>query len=313
MRAIVFHGYGQAPQVVQLPAPTPRAGEVLVRVRATSVNPIDWKQVSGKYRPILTARFPFVPGYDLAGEVEALGPGVTGFSVGQRVHTRLSGTAGGANAELVCAGLDVLRPMPEGMDFAQAAGLPLAGLTALQGLRDGCGLPMRGAAERVLIIGASGGVGHLAVQVAKATGAHVTGVCSARNAELVKGLGADAVVDYTKPAAWGGVAPFDVVLDCVGNALSESLGRMTPSGRFASCVPGPAVIARQLVNAFTAQQVTAVMMKATARDLGVLDDLVAEQKLQVVIDSQFPPERFADAFARSESGRATGKIIITWT
>ena len=126
--------YGLQPKLSEREPAVPGPNEVRVRVRATSVNPIDWKQASGEGRPIITARFPgFVPGYDLAGDVESLGPGVTSFTVGQRVHTRLSGRAGGASAELVVAGLDVLQPMSDGLDFAQAAGLPLAGMTALQG------------------------------------------------------------------------------------------------------------------------------------------------------------------------------------
>lgn len=312
MKVLLFGGYGQPPELVERPTPTPGANEVLVRVRATSVNPIDWKQVSGKYRPILTARFPFVPGYDLSGEVEALGPGVMGFTKGQRVHTRLSGREGGANAELVCAGLDVLRPMPEGMDFSQGAGLPLAGMTALQGLRDGCGLPMEGATQRVAIVGASGGVGHLAVQLAKAAGAHVTGVCSARNAELVRRLGADAIVDYTKNDAWQGVEPFDVVLDCVGSGHRRLLERLKPQGRYASCVPAPSTFLRQAANLVTSKKVVPVMLDANATDLGVLDALVERKKLEVVIDSSFPVEKLAEAYARSEGGRAAGKIIVTW-
>jgi NADPH:quinone reductase-like Zn-dependent oxidoreductase len=312
MRAVVFRRYGGAPEVVALPAPRPRAGEVLVRVRATSVNPIDWKQVAGRYRPILTARFPFVPGYDLAGEVVALGPGVEGFSVGQRVHTRLSGQGGGANAELVCAGLDVLRPMPDGLDFAQGAGLPLAGMTALQGLRDACRLPMTGATGRVLVVGASGGVGHLAVQLAKAAGAHVTGVCSGKNAALVRSLGADGVVDYLAADPWRGLAPFDVVLDAVGGSPWQHLHRLAPKGRFASCVPGPTVFLRQALNALTRRAVTPVLLSPNAKDLGLLDERVAAGALKVAIDSTFPPERFAEAFARSQTGRVVGKVIVTW-
>ena len=186
MRAMVLDSYGLAPHLAELSAPMPGPREVLVRVRATSINPIDWKQGSGEGRPIIRAKFPrFIPGYDLAGEIESVGPGVTSFTRGQRVHTRLSGTRGGASAELVVAGLDVLQPIPEGTDFAQAAGLPLAGMTALQGLRDACRLPMQGATQRVMIIGASGGVGHLAVQIARLTGATVVGVCSARNVKPV--------------------------------------------------------------------------------------------------------------------------------
>lgn len=312
MRAVVFDRYNGEPQLIERPAPTPGPREVLVRVRATSVNPIDWKQVDGTYRPILTARFPFVPGYDLAGEVAALGPGVTGFSVGQHVHTRLSGQQGGANAELVCAGLDVVCPMPEGLDFGQAAGLPLVGMTALQGLRDGCRLPLEGATERVLVIGASGGVGHVAVQLAKAAGAHVTGVCSGRNAELVRRLGAEATVDYTQPDPWRGVPPFEVVLDAVGGSAFQHLPRLTPRGRYASCVPGPSVFLRQALNVVSGRQVFPVLMKPNAKDLSVLDSFITQRRLEVVIDSTFPPERLSDAWARSRSGRAAGKVVITW-
>ncbi|MFZ5442429.1 MAG: NAD(P)-dependent alcohol dehydrogenase [Myxococcota bacterium] len=308
---MTLDAYGMQPKLTDLPTPLPGPGQVLVRVRATSVNPIDWKQASGKARPILGAKFPgFIPGYDLAGEVEAIGAGVTGFTRGQRVHTRLSGTSGGASAELVLAGLDVLRPLPDALDFAQGAGLPLAGMTALQGLRDACQLPMSGASERVLIIGASGGVGHLAVQLARAAGAHVTGVCSTRNVDLVRRLGAQDVIDYTKPDAWQGAAPFDVIYDCIGSSPGDFLGRLTPRGRFASCLPGPAVFAHALLNPVRSRKVTPVLLTPNAADLGFLDALAADGKVTVHVDSRFPLEQLGAAWERSASGRATGKIIV---
>lgn len=314
MRALTLSQYGMKPVVTELPAPTPGPAEVLVRVRATSINPIDWKQASGGGRPLISAKFPnFIPGYDLAGEVEALGPGVTGFTKGQRVHTRLSGTAGGASAELVLAKLDVLNPLPAQLDFAQGAGLPLAGMTALQGLRDACELPMEGASQRVLIIGASGGVGHLAVQIAKAAGAHVTGVCSAKNVELVKRLGAHEVVDYTKADAWSAVTtPFDCIYDCIGASPSDHLQRLTKQGRFASCLPGPSVFANLALNALRGKKVRPVLLSANAADLGVLDRLVEKGQLTVHIDSRFPADQLAAAWERSASGRAVGKIIVDW-
>lgn len=311
MRAMTLDSYGLDPRLTELPVPTPGPHQVRVRVRATSINPIDWKQASGEARPLLGAKFPrFIPGYDLAGEVDALGPGVTGFSVGQRVHTRLSGSGGGASAELVLAGLDVLQPMPEGMDFAQAAGLPLAGMTALQGLRDACRLPMSGATVRVLIIGASGGVGHLAVQLARAAGAEVTGVCSAKNAELVGRLGARHVIDYTRADAWSGQPPFDVIYDCVGSSPGEFLPRLTAQGRFASCLPGPAVFAHAALNLVRSKKVLPVLLSANAADLSVLDALVAKKQLEVVIDSRFPLAELRAAWAKSRSGRVAGKVIV---
>ena len=311
MKAMTLDSYGMSPRLTELPAPKPGANEVLVKVKALSINPIDWKQASGKGRPIISAKFPnFIPGYDLAGVVESLGPGVTNFSVGQRVHTRLFGQRAGASAELVVAGLDVLNPIPEKMDFAQAAGLPLAGMTALQGLRDACLLPMSGATQRVLIIGASGGVGHLAVQIARSTGATVVGVCSAKNAELVKRLGASETIDYSKPDAYAGVAPFDVIYDCVGNSPGEFLKLLTPRGRFASCMPGPGVFAHAALNLVRGRKVLPVMLSANAADLGVLDSLVARGVLEVVIDSRFPFAELPAAWARSMSGRAVGKVVV---
>lgn len=314
MRAMVLPEYGMSPRLAELPAPTPAVNEVLVRVKATSVNPIDWKQGSGRARPLLGAKFPdFVPGYDLAGVVEALGPGVTGFVVGQRVHTRLSGTAGGANAELVCAGLDVLRPLPDALDFEQGAGLPLAGMTALQGLRDGCGLPMSGASRRVLVIGASGGVGHFAVQLARAAGAHVTGVCSARNVELVRSLGAHDVVDYTASDPWRGVTwLFDCIFDCVGSAPGAYLPKLSSRGRFASCLPGPGVFAHAALNPLRSKSVRPVLLSANAEDLAALDALASKGELRVVIDSRYPAEQLAAAWERSAGGHAAGKVVVDW-
>jgi len=311
MRAMVLDRYGDTPHIVDRPTPAPGAGQLLVRVRATSVNPIDWKQASGKLRLFIPAKFPFVPGYDLAGDIVALGAGVTGFSVGMRVHTRLSGGDGGASAELVLAGVDVARPIPAAMDYAEAAGLPLAGMTALQGLRDVLGVPMSGARERVLVVGASGGVGHLAVQIARAAGAHVVGVCSGRNAALVQELGAHEVVDYTQPDAYAGHAPFDAVLDCVGGSPGAFTPRLTATGRFGSCVPGPSVFAWPLWHPFTAQRIRPVMLKPNAADLAVLGTLVHAGALRVVIDQRFPLEDLAGAWARSQTGRAVGKIVLS--
>lgn len=312
MKAMLYRRYG-GPEVLEaaeLPVPVPGAGQVLVRVQASSVNPIDWKRGSGAIRLLMPARWPVVPGYDIAGTVEALGPGVTSFQRGDRVHARISDSRGGASAELALAGLDVLTRLPETMSMGEGAALPLAGMTALQGLRDSGGLPLEGATGRVLVLGASGGVGHLALQLAKGAGAHVTAVCSGRNAALVRGLGADAVLDYTQPDAFRGQAPFELVLDCVGADAARWLELVKEGGRYASTVPLPGLLLRQALNPVAKKRVYAVLLKPRAEDLALLDRWFEAGKLRVVIDSRFPLARLGEAWARSITGRAAGKIVI---
>jgi NADPH:quinone reductase-like Zn-dependent oxidoreductase len=312
MRAIQFSAYGGPEKLtlVDLPRPTPGPGQVLVKVAASSVNPIDWKRASGKMRLIMPVTFPCVPGYDLAGEVAEVGPGVTEFAVGAPVHARIGEMKGGASAEYAVAGVDVTAPLPAGMTPGEAAGLPLAGMTALQGLRDRAGMPLEGARERVLVVGASGGVGHLGVQIARAAGATVVGVCSGRNAAMVTGLGAHEVLDYTKPDPYRGQAPFDIVLDCVGGDPAPWLPLLGAGGRYASCVPAGKTFLRSALNAFTGKKVLPVMLKSRAADLRTLGTLVEAGKLRVVIDQRFKLEDLAAAWTRSQGGRAAGKIVI---
>jgi len=312
MRAMVYRAYGgpEKLELTDLPKPAPGPDQILIRVIASSVNPIDWKRASGALRMIMPASFPLVPGYDIAGEVVEVGPGVSGFPAGTRVHARIGENKGGASAELALAGVGVVTRMPEGMDPGEAAGLPLAGMTALQGLRDQAGLPLEGARERVLVVGASGGVGHIAVQIARASGATVVGVCSGRNAELVTSLGAHEVLDYTKPDPYRGQAPFDIVLDCVAGDASPWLPLLGPGGRYASCLPGLGVFLRSALNPFQKKKVRAVLLKSRATDLAILDSLFTAGKLRVVIDSRFRLEELAKAWERSKSGRAAGKIVI---
>lgn len=312
MRAMIYREYGgpERLELTDVPRPTPGPGEVLIRLVTSSVNPVDWKRASGKYRLIMPVKRPAIPGFDGAGEVVELGPGVTGLTVGMRVHTRISTGSGGTSAEYVAAGIDVTAEMPAGMDWAQAAALPLAGMTALQGLRDRAGMPLEGARGRVLVVGASGGVGHLAVQIARAAGATVIGVCSGRNAELVSSLGAHEIIDYTKPDPYRGQAPFDVVLDCVGGSPFPWLSRMAARGRFVSAFPSPSVFLRKALNPLTPKKVRDVMLKANAADLRVLDRLFEAGELKVVIDGRFPLAELRRAWERSISGRSTGKIVI---
>lgn len=312
MHSIIYRSYGgpEKLELADLPDPQPGPGQLLIRVKCSSVNPIDWKRASGMMRLISPIAMPGTPGYDIAGEVVALGAGVTGFAVGTRVHARIGEKTGGGYAELALAGIAVTTAMPSAMDFAEAAGLPLAGMTALQGLRDSCQLPLSGARARVLVVGASGGVGHLALQIAKACGAETLGVCSSRNAETVRSLGADAVIEYDKPDPYKGQTPFDIIYNCISGETGPWLPMLTPSGHYASCIPNGQTILNNITNPLTRKKVHAVMLKPRASDLAILDDLYARGKLRVLIDSRFPLADARKAWERSQGGRAVGKIII---
>ncbi len=314
MKVARYRAYG-APENIEIadaPEPTPAEGELVVKVRSTSVNPVDWKIAQGHFpMNLMKPGLPYVPGLDVSGVVERA---VAPFNVGDRVFARIPGRKGGCSAERVAFDASVAAKMPDAMSWNDAAAIPLAGLTALQGLRDEAKLPLTGAnGARVLVIGASGGVGHLGLQIAKCAGAHVTAVCSGRNAEMVKSLGADAVIDYTKSTVWNEGGAFDVILDCVGG---ESPSRFTPwlesGGSYVSCMPDGRVFARQLASSIgLGNRVRAVMMKPERAGLEWLAARYEEKKLRPQIDEVFPLERLADAHKKSISGRARGKLVIS--
>lgn len=314
MKVARYRAYGGPENVetAEQPDPTPREGELLVRVHASSVNPIDWKIASGEFPfNLMRPGLPYVPGFDVAGEVVR---GAGDFKTGDRVFARIPGRKGGASAELCAFAATVAARVPEGMSYHEAAAIPLAGLTALQGLRDEARLPLDGSAggRRVLVVGASGGVGHFGVQIARAAGAHVTGVTSGRNAELVAGLGAHEIIDYTKDPAWGAAGAYDVILDCVG---AEPAGRFTPllaaGGAYVSALPNGGVFARQLASAVgLGPRVRGVMMKPEAEGLRWLGELHGAGKLRAHVDEVFPLGRLADAHRKSIGGRARGKIVV---
>ncbi len=189
MKAMQYEGYGGPERIrpAEVPVPRPSESQVLVRVEASSVNPVDWKLHSGAYRWIMPVRFPSIPGFDIAGEVTEVGDRVTRFKPGDRVFAMLDTRPGGASAEYAVVGESAAAPAPQGLSALEAAAIPLAGLTALQALRD---LGPVGAGMRVLIVGAAGGVGHFATQIAVANGAHVTAVCGTRHTEMMRALGA---------------------------------------------------------------------------------------------------------------------------
>ena len=321
MRAVVQHRYGSPDQltVEQIPVPTPGPGQVLVRMRAASVNPYDCVHVLGTpYMVRLAAglRRPrqAVRGVDLAGRVEALGEGVTRFRVGDDVFGMVEATF----ADHTAVDADKLVRMPAGLSFTDAAAVPLAALTALQGLRHRGGLTE---GQNVLVNGASGGVGTYAVQIAKAFGAEVTGVCSPRNVDAVAALGADHVIDYTSDDFVTGGRRYDLILDIAGNrTMAERRRVLTDTGTLV-VVGGPKTnrwvgpmqdsVKAVLTNPFVGHKLTWVFVKSDAADLQLLADLIAAGKLRSVVERTHPLAEAPGALSYVWRGHARGKIVLT--
>lgn len=333
MKSIVATTYG-GPEVlraVDAPDPVAAEGQVLVRVAASSVNPLDWHQLRGTPYVVRIMRGLRAPqpsrqamGSDVAGVVESVGPGVTRFAVGDEVF----GFGLGAWSELMVVGEAGLVRKPASLAMVDAGGVGVAAITALQGLRRGGLLapltwgpgevePMR---PRVLIIGASGGVGTFAVQLAKLLGAHVTAVTSTRNVELVARLGADDVIDYATTEVTHGLPRFDLVFELAGNRRFRDLSRiLTPTGSLVSCgapegqwlAPLAAPLGLTIASWFSRRTYGSFIAKRDTADLQTLADWLATEALRVVIDEVYPVARIADAVAHAETGHARGKVIVT--
>lgn len=320
MRAVTFYEYGPPSRLryEERPLPTPGAGQVRVKVRACAMNAADWHILRAD--PFL-ARFAvglFKPrfnvlGCDLAGEVEAVGPGVTRFKVGDPVMGELGSNGWGAFAEQVCAPEDAVVLKPGNVTFEEAAAAPLAGVTAVQALRRFGALE---AGERVLVNGSSGGVGTFAVQIAKAMGAHVTAVCSPRNLELMRSLGADAVIDYTQTDFTRGEERYDLIVAANGyHPISSYKRALAPGGR---CLMtggqgrqmAAFIFFGGLSSLGTGKRLGFVSMKSNREDLEFLRELLAAGSVRSVIDRTYPLEKAGEALSYLEEGHARGKVVL---
>lgn len=321
MQAIVYRCYG-ATQVLHhetVSRPQPAEDQVRVRVHAASLNPLDMHYMLGTpYILRLSAGIgrPTVSGFgnDFAGIVDAVGAKVTRFKPGDRVF----GVADGALANhLVRRAEGSIVAIPDGVSFEQAAAMPIAGVTALQALRDKAGVK---AGQRVLINGASGGVGSFAVQIAKAFGAEVSAVCSTRNAEWVRALGADEIIDYTKVDFTQGEARYDVVIDMVGNhSLSALSGVMSPDGVIVLVgsveknnwlAPFDREIEVALASLGATQRIEAMMASMNPADLQTLAELAGKGLLRAAVHDRYPLARTAEAMDLLMSGHTRGKIVV---
>jgi 2-desacetyl-2-hydroxyethyl bacteriochlorophyllide A dehydrogenase len=311
MLAMQYQGYGGPEMLkpVELPIPSPTSSQLLVRVAASSVNPVDWKLHNGQYRWLMPVKFPSIPGFDLAGEVVKVGTRVTHFKPGDRIFAMLDRRPGGANAEYVVVSESAAARLPANLSAQEAAAIPLAGLTALQSLRD---LGHLAAGKHVLIVGASGGVGHFAVQIAKSEGAFVTAVCSRQNVDLMRQLGADHVIDYTKQSDYRGSQDYDIVLDLIVQApLRLFFSAMTKDGVYVASLPSSSrLVSALLLPLVSKRRVRIAAVKPRGADLDVLRAYCEARKLRPVVDRVFRLQALAAAHAYSQKGKAVGKIVI---
>lgn len=322
MKAITYCDYGLSNVKLQeIEKPVPTDDQVLVKVRAASVNPLDWHYVEGTpyvMRMGVGMRKPKETrlGVDFSGVVEAAGKNVTNFKAGDEVF----GGRTGAFAEYVVVRADrAIAPKPASVSFEEAASVPIAGLTALQALRDKGNVQP---GQTVLINGASGGVGTFAVQIAKSLGANVTGVCSGKNIELVKSLGADEVIDYTKEDFIKSGKTYDVVIDNVGNhTLSEFRRVLKPAGRYVLIGGGGAseqgvlgIMTRPLkamvMSWFVKEKMGMMLADLNQKDLSAFGELMQSGKVNAVIDRRYPLAELPDAIRYLEEGHARGKVVI---
>lgn len=323
MKAARYTRYGppEVVQIVDVEKPLPKDGEVLIKVRAASVNPYDWHFMRGDPYPIRIPaggmHGPKDPrlGADVAGQVEAVGKGVTEFKAGDEVF----GCSKGAFAEYACAPPARLALRGANVTAEQAAAIPIAALTALQALRDKGNVQ---SGQKVLVNGAAGGVGTFGVQLAKLFGATVTGVCSTRNIEMVRSIGAERVIDYSQQDFAKDAERYDVILDCVGNrTLSEFRRILEARGVYVGAggssdkwMLGPMsrAIRQMIFSLFGRQKLSGILAAIHAADLAFVGDLVNARKVTPVIDRRYPLREIRDAISYIEEGHARGKVIITF-
>jgi len=314
MKAFIREMYGppETLRVAQVEKPIPNADEVLVKVLGISVNPADWHSMRGKplfSRAALGLLRPKhrILGADIAGQVEAVGSSVTQFRPGDEIYANLLDHGYGGFAEYVSVPVDVMSLKPANLSFEEAAAVPMAAVTALQGLHYHGEIRPE---QKILINGASGGIGTFAVQIARSYGLEVTGVTSTRNIDLVRSLGADHIVDYTRMDFVGDRRRFDLILDTVGNLSVHDLRRALAEGGKAAVVGFTSVAKLMGVSLRGGKDVAMVSAHVATKDLELLSELIEAGKVRPQIDRRYPFAEIPAAIAYLEQGHARGKVVV---
>ncbi|WNJ16849.1 NAD(P)-dependent alcohol dehydrogenase [Pontibacter sp. G13] len=310
MKAVLYDRYG-GPELLHLGetiAPPLKRGYVLVNVHAAALNPIDCEVRKGRFKFMTGRKFPRIPGSDFAGEVVQASPEIGDFKKGDRVYGFTEVFKGGSYAEVVSVPASTISHVPDTLSWEDAASIPLAALTALQGLRDQAQLAK---GQSVLINGASGGVGVHAVQIAKILGAEVTAICSYRNTDRMRDLGADFVIDYTQTNYLEQPRTYDVFFDVFGNqSYSKTRHLLSPAGHYVSTIPTPGNFLSGLTNPFRNQQVHVVVVKSHRENLALLAEWLHSGLLKPIVDKTFAFSEADQAQSYLETRRARGKVVL---
>ena len=311
MKAVITTQYGSVDvlDVKEVEKPEISDREILIRVRACSVNPIDWKIRSGQMKMVSGLKPPKILGGDFSGTVDMVGKEVKEFKIGDEIWGHVKAFKGGAYAEYVKVSIEDICLKPKNFDFIQAAAIPLAGLTAYQSL----GLGKVKANSKVLINGCTGGVGSVAVQVAKFLGCTVTGVCSTKNIEYAKRIGVDVIVDYKQEDVLKLNKKFDSVYDFVGNlSFSASKSLIKEGGTFVTAIPTIALLMfGDVINNFRSKKCKGILVKSSMVDLKALKAMAEAGALVATVEKVFPLDQVRQAHTVSESGRVVGKVVMS--
>jgi len=313
MKAVVYNKYGPPDvlEIVELEKPIIKNNEILVKANATSVNPVDWKIRNGSLKILTGKNFPKGLGGDVAGKIVKVGDNVSGFKIGDEVYGKVGGLKGNTHAEFVVAKSEDLTKKPQNIDFSTAATVPLAALTAYQALVTIGDLKEN---SKVLINGCTGGVGHFAVQIAKALGANVTGVCSSKNVAVAKKLGSDEVIDYTKNNVTSGKVKYDIFFDAVANqSYKEVKSILNKGGTYITTLPSVSVVLTPITGLFSSKKAKMINVKSNPRDLQLITNMIENSKVKPIIAKIYQLKDIQEAHRYSETGRVVGKLAISIT